>query len=557
MKSNHSQMMAIAICFGLLNLISCSGGSESTPAPIPVILEVSNVSVMDVSNYGDGRDLQVGFSAISSDALSEYRIIVVKETQSSEFDLEAALNINAGNYTAISPADHQPQITLGETSKDSDGDLIVVDIAYKVFVVAIASDENTNATSGIKESNSITLENTFIELVVSEVIVSDVSNLGDGRDLEVSFEEITNNDLQEYRVIAVKESNANTFTLESAEALPEANYLSVLPENYESKVTFGKSGLDSDGDLIAEGEAYLVFVATVVAEASMTHEGGITSSTTITLSQTNLVTSIADGFSASGGIVVGSDGSIYVADFGTGTSNGNSILKFNASGVLDGTFATGLLGPTGGAFDSNRNLYWSSYSASKVHKIDASGSVTDFVDIPGPVAIAVDDTDHLFIASCDGNDIKKVSPEGEVTTFATSSSFNCINGLTITENGELYGCNFEDGNIFKITTDGTVSSFATIPSGSSVNMTYQNGFLYVTGRNAHRIYVVSTETGTIETLAGTGTRGNTDGAALDAEFSFPNGIKFNNEGTIIYVNDVDPTSNGFNPNILRAIELID
>ena len=215
-----------------------------------------------------------------------------------------------------------------------------------------------------------------------------------------------------------------------------------------------------------------------------------------------------------------------------------------------------MLGPTGGAFDSDGNLYWSSYSGGKVHKIDASGNVSDFVEIPGPVAIAVDNSDNLFIASCDGNDIKKVTTSGAVRTFATSSSFNCINGLTITENGVLYGCNSEDGKIFRITSDGTVSLFTTIPSGSSVNMTYLNGFLYVTGRDAHRIYIVNTTTGSVNALAGTGTRGNNDGAALRAEFSFPNGINFSNDGTKLYVNDVEPTSNSFNPNILRVIDLV-
>ncbi|MEM7296694.1 MAG: hypothetical protein AAF391_00340 [Bacteroidota bacterium] len=358
-------------------------------------------------------------------------------------------------------------------------------------------------------------------------------------------------------MIVVKESGSSTFDLDVSLTLPITNYRSILSEDYQSEFILDNSSVDSDGDAIVNGVSYIVFIASIARNESNKAFSGINSSNAITLAQDNLVRSLSDGFSASGGIVVGSDGSIYVADFGTGSSDGTTILRFDSNGNIAGTFANGLLGPTGGAFDSNGNLYWSSYSASKVHKIDASGRVSDFVDIPGPVAIAVDDFDNLFIASCDGNDIKKVTTDGSVTTFATSSSFNCINGLTITETGELFGCNFEDGRVFKISTSGAVSSFATIPSRSSVNMTYSNGLLYVTGRDAHRIYTINTTTRQIETFAGTGIRGNKDGAALNAQFSFPNGIKFSNDGSKIYVNDVSPTSSGFNPNILRVIEIIE
>lgn len=273
-----------------------------------------------------------------------------------------------------------------------------------------------------------------------------------------------------------------------------------------------------------------------------------------------LVSTLSTGFSASGGLLVGPDSTIYIADFGTGVQNGTKLLKFSVDGVLIGEHAAGLLGATGGAFNQNGELFWSSYSAGIVHKIDVNGVVTNFASVAGPVAIEAKDN-LLYVASCDANMVVTVDENGVVSTFATDSRFNCVNGMAFDDNSQLFVCNFEDGKIFKITANGQVSLHATIPVQSSVNMVYHDDNLYVTARNAHSIYKVSTLNNSVTRFAGTGSRGANDGNANTAQFSFPNGIAVSLDGSKLFVNDVDPNSgtnsNGvnFNPNSLRQIEL--
>ncbi len=391
---------------------------------------------------------------------------------------------------------------------------------------------------------------------IDDIKVFDTSNDNSASDIQFSITPIADATLSEYRVAVV--ISQNELTVDAFLSLEASRY-----EVVSSLAAFPyrlKDGLpDSDGNPVTEGVPYKL---QVLAVSSNIEQTATNTSQVFELAQTKLVRTLASGFSASGGIELDDDGNIYVADFGTGDVNGTTILKFSPNGSEGTTFADGLLGPTGGAFDSNGNLYWSSYSASRVHKISADGQVESFANLPGPVAIVIGDDGSLFVASCDGNNISKISPQGNVSTFATSTSFNCPNGLTVDPDGNFYTCNFEDGNIFKITATGQVSSFARIGSGSSVNMKYHGGYLYITGRNANIIYRVSISDATLENFAGTGQRGKFDAGLSDATFSLPNGIAISPDGKKIYINDVDPASgsnaNGpnFNPNILRVIDLI-
>ncbi|HPG73970.1 MAG TPA: hypothetical protein PLM49_06740, partial [Bacteroidales bacterium] len=63
---------------------------------------VSSVSVLDVANNGDGRDMEVTFSKVSDETLvSEYRVMVVKTPDSYSFDLASANSTE--NYLSVLP----------------------------------------------------------------------------------------------------------------------------------------------------------------------------------------------------------------------------------------------------------------------------------------------------------------------------------------------------------------------------------------------------------------------------------------------------------------------
>ena len=274
------------------------------------------------------------------------------------------------------------------------------------------------------------------------------------------------------------------------------------------------------------------------------------------------VETITDAFNASGGVVRGPDGNLYVADFGSalGAANGTTVYRITPEGERS-VFATGFAGASGNAFDSQGNLYQSNIAGSRISKVTPDGTVSTFATtgINGPVGVAVDSQDNVFVANCGNSTIRKITPGGTSTLFASGALFACPNGLTIDENDNLYTANFNSATVIKITPEGEASLLAALPGRNNGHLTYSHRNLYVVARCANQIYRLSLD-GERTLIAGSGARGNADGAATDATFSIPNGIAASVTGDTLYVNDAVSTSGGcfngpLNPVVVRRIVL--
>jgi hypothetical protein len=145
----------------------------------------------------------------------------------------------------------------------------------------------------------------------------------------------------------------------------------------------------------------------------------------------------------------------------------------------------------------------------------ADSSLTTQTTYTGPEGITTDGTD-LYVAYFSSNTICKVNPlDGTVTPIAGISSSGAADGA-----GSEARFNGPAG----ITTDG-------------IN-------LYVCDTNNNKIRKVSIATGTVTTIAGTGTSGAIDGPGNGAAFSSPYGIT--TDGVNLYVAD-------FNNNKIRKV----
>jgi len=280
------------------------------------------------------------------------------------------------------------------------------------------------------------------------------------------------------------------------------------------------------------------------------------------------VETITTSFNASGGVSIDDSGTVYVADFGQflNQANGTKVYKVYDDG--NGTtveFASGLLGASGNAFDSQGNLFQSNIAGNRLSKITSDGTVTTFATngIQGPVGVAVADGDTIYVANCGGNSIAKVLPNRTSSVWVTNSLLQCPNGLTIDDDGNLYTCNFNNGNIVKVTPDKQVSVLVTLPGGRCGHLTYFEGYLYVAARCAQKIYRVTLD-GDTTLIAGSGERGNDDGPALQASFNHPNGIEAirDGENVVLYINDATSLSGDcltvpLNPVVVRKITIPD
>jgi sugar lactone lactonase YvrE len=269
---------------------------------------------------------------------------------------------------------------------------------------------------------------------------------------------------------------------------------------------------------------------------------------------TVFVSDTIEGFGAVGGVAVDGLGYVYVADFR------NAVWRLSPDGELI-RFADGLYGASGNAIGPRGYLYQSSFNGNYVSRISRTGEVETYVaeGLTGPVGIAASPKGDLFVVNCNGGTVSRVDTERRVTEFARSELLACPNGITFDDRGDLFVVNFNNTKVVRITPDGTATEFADIGgAGGNGHIAFAAGVFYVTkfrGNQLFRLY----RDGSFEVLAGTGQPGTSDGAALEATFTQPNGVGASPSGTFLWVNDLTRRgAPGVGPNLvsMRRIRLV-
>jgi DNA-binding beta-propeller fold protein YncE len=166
------------------------------------------------------------------------------------------------------------------------------------------------------------------------------------------------------------------------------------------------------------------------------------------------MSTFASGLSGSFGLAFDGFGNLFEAD-----RYSNTIFKFTPAGTKS-TFASGLSGPFGLAFDSAGNLFEADYGSGTIFKFTPAGTKSTFASgLNFPLGLAFDGSGNLFEADSGSNTIFKFTPAGTKSTFA-SSGLNQPYGLAFDSAGNLFEANFGGGTIFKFTPAGTQSTFA-------------------------------------------------------------------------------------------------
>ncbi|QIE59639.1 T9SS type A sorting domain-containing protein [Rasiella rasia] len=276
------------------------------------------------------------------------------------------------------------------------------------------------------------------------------------------------------------------------------------------------------------------------------------------------VTTITPAFKGSGGLSLDTDGNLYIGDFGDMLGGAdpdgepNFVMKLDSDLNLT-VFSPDFTGASGNAFDNNGVLHQADIRDNAIYKvINGARELVTADGIVAPVGIAFDSSGNLYVCNCGDNTIRKITPAGISTLFSSGTMFACPNGMTIDGDDNLYVVNFSNTNIVKITPDGTPEIIANTPDGNgNGHIDYDPNFnvLYIANYAGNQIFYLPIGSSKVVLLAGSGVRGNDDGAALDATFSTPNGIAVSEDGNVLYVNCAVPLNGAvINPQVIRKIE---
>ena len=170
-----------------------------------------------------------------------------------------------------------------------------------------------------------------------------------------------------------------------------------------------------------------------------------------------------------------------------------------------------------------------------------------------PAGIAANANGDVFISNFSLGYVHKINADGELSVFVDDARVAGCVGIVFDDAGNLLLGNYVNGSIYSVSTAGEVSLIAQIPglpNNFAVGyINYFEGHVYATGIGNHQVYKVSLD-GTISHFAGTGTSGSSDGTALHASFSNPNGIGVDKVNRYLYIQDWGDTK-------LRRIELLE
>jgi sugar lactone lactonase YvrE len=221
-------------------------------------------------------------------------------------------------------------------------------------------------------------------------------------------------------------------------------------------------------------------------------------------------------------LAVDISGNVFVAD-----ANNNLIRKITPAGVVTNFAGSGQPGATNG-----------------------TGTAASF---NSPENMVIDANGNLYVA--DANlIIRKITPAGVVTTFAGSgqsavvdgsginASFEAPRGMAIDANGNIYVLDYYV--VRKITPAGDVT---TVKDGNGTSIAFSGaigiavdklGYLYVSNDEISQSIDKVDPSGNITVLAGSGSKGHTNGNGAAASFNYPAGVVVDASGNV-YVADVD------------------
>jgi hypothetical protein len=116
----------------------------------------TNLLASDGGDTQTGQDLQLSFEMVSDESrVLNYGLIVVKEENAATFSIHDAKSLPNVYMEILPPLGNDINFEFNSFSTDNQGDIIVENVSYTLFVLTMATDDYSDALSA--PSNTITL----------------------------------------------------------------------------------------------------------------------------------------------------------------------------------------------------------------------------------------------------------------------------------------------------------------------------------------------------------------------------------------------------------------
>lgn len=238
--------------------------------------------------------------------------------------------------------------------------------------------------------------------------------------------------------------------------------------------------------------------------------------------------------------------------------------------------------PSDVRFDAHGQMHVVDFNNMVIRRLEADGTLPPIAGVglhayasdgiealqsplENPNALAVAPDGSLFIIELHGTRVLRVDPEGWLTVYAGSpdspgyegyegdggpareAALTESYGLCLGDDGTLFIADTGNHAIRAVTPDGTIDTLAGdgtpghtdgIGAGAQLDgprhLACHDGTVYVADMNNHRVRAIDAATGAVSTLAGTGEPGHSGdgGPALSAMLSEPYGVAVGEDGTV-------------------------
>ncbi len=242
------------------------------------------------------------------------------------------------------------------------------------------------------------------------------------------------------------------------------------------------------------------------------------------------------------GLHVDSAGYIYTTP--GGLVGGNAIGRATPQGDFDPNFAPGFNGPIDIDQDANGILYITNYDNNTLKTYHPSTQQVSILatGLDGPAGVVLDASGNVYVTcfgappTYNGRRVMRITPTGESEVWLETTEFFRPQGMDFDDEGNLWIANTPSGNIFRVDTITKIPELVLDYEGKVGNMTFRSKDqkLYFPSENCQCILRMDLQ-GNLDTLAGSGGTGGTDGDAMQAQFNKPLGIAFTASEDTLYI----------------------